>query len=61
MTKRKPDARMGRPPKAPEEKQSERVTVRMTREERRALEREAGEAGLSLAAYLLDCWKKRRR
>ena len=52
---------MGRPPKPAEEKQGERVSVNMTREERRTLEREANEVGLSLAAYLLDCWKKRRR
>ena len=52
---------MGRPPKHKDEKQGERVTVNMTHEERQALEREAAKAGLSLAAYLLDCWKKRRK
>lgn len=61
MSKKKPKAKMGRPAKPAEEKQGERVSVNMTREERRVLEREASEAGLSLAAYLLNCWKKRRR
>ena len=61
MSQKKPSKKMGRPPKPPKEKQGERVTVRMTREERRVLERDASKAGLSLAAYLLDCWKKRRR
>ena len=51
---------MGRPAKPKGEKQGERVTVNMTREERRVLARDAAEAGLSLAAYLLQCWKKRR-
>jgi hypothetical protein len=61
MSMKNPKAKMGRPPKPAEEKQGERVSVNMTREERRALEREASKAGLSMAAYLLDCWKKRRR
>jgi len=61
MSQEKQPARMGRPPKPVEDKQSERVSVNMTRRERQALEREAAEAGLSLAAYLLDCWKTRRR
>jgi len=61
MTKDKQKPKMGRPPKPAEEKQSERVNVSMTPEERRTLEREANEAGLSLAGYLRDCWKRRRR
>jgi len=54
-------SKMGRPPKPAEEKQAERVTVRMTRRERRLLGQEAAEANLTMSAYLLQCWKKRRR
>ena len=61
MGRKKPSAKMGRPPKPGDKKQSERVSVNIRPAERQALEREANEAGLSLAAYLLDCWKKRRR
>ena len=53
--------RTGRPPKPVEDRQNDRVSVNMTRRERQALQQDADEAGLSLAAYLLDCWKKRRR
>ena len=60
MDKRKAKAKMGRPPKLRDEKQGERVTVNMTRQDRRSLAREAAQAGMSLAAYLLDCWKKGR-
>ena len=58
MNTKKP--KMGRPPKAKGEKQAERVTVNMTCEERESLAQDAAGAGMSLAAYLLDCWKKRR-
>ena len=57
----KKKARMGRPPKPPEEKQGQCVMVRMTKVERAKLEREAGKAGLSLSAYLLECWREKRR
>ena len=60
MSNRKPKPKMGRPPKAQDEKQGARVTVNMTREEREALTRDAAEAGLSLSAYLLECWRKAR-
>ena len=52
---------MGRPPKAGNEKQSERVTVWITRAERRSLEREAADAGLTLGGYLRELWLKNRR
>ena len=60
MDTKKPKSKMGRPPKPRNEKQGERVTVNMTREEREALTQDAARAGLSLASYLLDCWKQRK-
>lgn len=55
---RKP--KMGRPPKPKAEKQSERIAVNVTRAEYRAIVEDAKAAGLSLSAYLLNCWKKGR-
>jgi len=51
---------MGRPPKKPSEKQGENISVRMTKADRKKLEADAKTAGLSLSAYLLECWKKGR-
>lgn len=50
---------MGRPPKSPAEKQSARVVVNMTQAEKRHLEKEARTEGLSLSAFLLQCWKEK--
>ena len=44
--------RMGRPPKAPEDKQNYRVTVRLTPAEYKRLVGAAREAGLSLSAFI---------
>jgi len=60
MDTKKRKTKMGRPPKSKDQKQGERVSVNMTREEREALAQDAARAGLSLASYLLDCWKKRK-
>jgi Mobilization protein NikA len=60
MNKKRSKTKMGRPPKSKDTKQGERVSVNMTREEREALAKDAAKAGMSLAAYLLDCWKKGR-
>ena len=49
---------MGRPPMPAAEKCGERVTIRMTKAERRTLEREAKRLGVSLAALLLRPWRK---
>ena len=49
--------RSGRPPKPRDVKQGERITVNMTSAERKALEADAAEAGMSLSAYLLKCWR----
>jgi len=59
MHAKKPRAKMGRPPKPRAEKQSERIAVNVTPAEYRAIKEDAKAAGLSLSAYLLDCWKKR--
>ena len=56
----KPKAKMGRPPKPKGEKQSERIAVNATPEEYSVIEQDAKAAGLSLSAYLLECWKKGR-
>ena len=60
MRAKKPRAKMGRPPKPRAEKQSERIAVNVTLAEYQAIEEDAKAAKLSLSAYLLDCWKKRR-
>ena len=57
---KKAKKRMGRPPKPPGEKWKARIMVNMTEAERKQLEADAKDAGLSLASYLLDCWKKGR-
>jgi len=49
---------MGRPPKLPAEKQGARVVVNMTKSEKRRLEMEARKAGMSLSAFLLNCWQR---
>ena len=57
MSKRK--TKMGRPPKPPEKKQSGRVVVNMTNVEKQKLEKQAARAGVSLSAYLLQCWRQK--
>jgi predicted HicB family RNase H-like nuclease len=59
MAKRK--KKMGRPPKEPQDKLSEIVTLRMNPAEHEQLMRDAKAARLSISAYLLECWKKVRR
>lgn len=49
MTKRK-----GRPPKAPADRLSARITVHATQEQREDWEARAKEAGLSLSAWLVE-------
>ena len=57
----KKKSKMGRPPKRPEDRQSEVVLVRLTKADRRLLEAEAGAEGLPLGTYLRKCWKERTR
>ena len=59
-TTKKKKARMGRPPKPPAEKFSEKVTIKMTRAERTWLEAKARKEGLSLSALLMGPWRERR-
>ena len=57
---KKAKKRMGRPPKPPDEKWKARVMVNMTEADRKQIEADARAAGLSLSAYLLECWKGRK-
>lgn len=50
--------KMGRPPKKAEDRLSEIVTLRMTPADHRQLMKDARESGLSVSAYLQECWKK---
>ncbi len=52
---------MGRPPKEPKDRLSEIVTLRMTPAEHEQLMRDAKAAGLSVSAYLQECWQKVRQ
>ena len=49
---------MGRPPKPPAEKQSVKVTVKMTPGEHRKLSTAARKARLPLATYIMTAWRK---
>jgi len=52
--------KVGRPPKRKADKCGEKVTIYLTAEERKRLEKEAREMRLPLSAYLIACWKNRR-
>ena len=54
----KPRKRMGRPPKKLEDKYSQQVNVRMTKDERKRLEAEAARLGISLSALLMRPWRQ---
>ena len=51
--------KMGRPPLPPEKVRASLITMRVTAEDRDRLEHEAREAGLSISAYLLRCWRRK--
>lgn len=51
---------MGRPPKKASDKLSEIVTLRMTPVDHERLMKDASESGLSVSAYLQECWQKAR-
>ena len=59
MAKDQKKSKMGRPPLPPESRRSAVVTIRMTQAERERLEEQAREAGLSISAYLLQCWREK--
>jgi predicted HicB family RNase H-like nuclease len=58
MHKRK--KKMGRPPKNPEDKLSEIVTLRMTPAGHKQLIVDVRKSGLSVSAFLIACWQKAR-
>lgn len=60
MTKKKPHARMGRPPVKAENRRSKFVTVRFTQGEYRQVAADAKNAGQTVAEYLRFCWQERR-
>jgi len=55
--KESPKARMGRPPKSPQDKCSKVVGVKMTPSEHRSLRAEAKRLGLSLASTVMKPWR----
>lgn len=52
--------RTGRPPKPPEQKQSEQVVVYLTKAERQYLEAQAEKKGLSLSSMIMYLWRKEK-
>ena len=52
--------KMGRPPKKASDKLSEIVTLRMTPADHKQLLKDARASGLSVSAYLQECWQKAR-
>ncbi|KPL25632.1 MAG: hypothetical protein AMJ75_00540 [Phycisphaerae bacterium SM1_79] len=59
MVKRK--KKMGRPRKKAKDKRSRPVALRMTPADHRRLMKDAHAAGLSISAYLQECWQKARK
>jgi len=57
---RKRRARMGRPPKKASARRSVRIAVNVTKAEARTIAVEAKAAGLTLSAFMFDCWRKRK-
>ena len=52
--------KMGRPKKKAKDRRTALITLRLTKEQRRELERDAKAEGLSLSSYLLKCGKGRQ-
>jgi hypothetical protein len=52
--------RTGRPPKKPEDLMAAGIMVRLTADELKALDAEAGRLNMKRAQYLVDCWKRRQ-
>ena len=50
----------GRPPRPKDEKQGHRIAVNLTAEEYAQVSCDAKQAGLSLASFLADCWRRAR-
>lgn len=58
---KKKKAKMGRPPMKAKDKLSEVMTLRMTPADHKRLKKDASASGLSLSAYLQECWKEARK
>ena len=57
----KKKTKMGRPPLKDKDRRTALITLRLTPSDRKQLEREAQDKGLSLSSYLVECWQKVRR
>ncbi len=55
MAKRK--KKMGRPTKKAKDRRSKPVTLRVTPSNHKQLKQDAKQAGMSISAYLLECWQ----
>jgi hypothetical protein len=51
---------MGRPPLTAKDRRTALVTMRLKPNEHKQLLQDAKDEGMSLSAYLLDCWQKVR-
>jgi len=60
-TARKTKKKPGRPPMNPEDRLSEIVTLRMNWADHEQLMRDARAAGLSVSAYLQECWRQTKQ
>jgi len=52
---------MGRPPKKAKDRRTRPVALRVTPTDHKQLVQDAEQAGMSISAYLLDCWQKVRK
>jgi hypothetical protein len=57
---RKKRTKMGRPPLTAKDRRTALVTMRLKPNEHKQLLQDAKDEGMSLSAYLLDCWQKAR-
>ena len=48
---------MGRPPINPADRRAKTITMRATENDKKALERDAKKAKLSISDYLYHCWQ----
>jgi len=60
-TKRKPKAKMGRPPLPPGTQKAIRLGVRATKAERKMLEAEAKKQGCTISDLLMRPWREGRK
>lgn len=60
MNKKKGKTKMGRPPKPPNEKRGDVLSVRVTADERKRLEKDAARIGTSLGELLMRPWREKK-